>query len=338
VRIVDHPLLQPKQKPVVGMRALAPGTLATAKARSQNEKLGSCATTYAEQRSCPVSCVFFDGGGCYAEDGPVGKFVTQPLNRAAQAREATPEDIAQAEADAIDALQVPEPGWPMRLHTVGDCKTDEAARIVAAAARRWVERGGGPVWTYTHAWQEVQRASWGLVHVLASCETPEDVQQAEWLGYATAITVKEFPGRKLYRIKAEFEEELLDDERTRVIPCPAQTTEGVSCSSCRLCMDSDRLREQDLTIGFAIHGTPLLRRRARLALERPDDPNRKRSLRELIPEFEVSFEAEHGRLPTNPECAREFDCDVSSVWEMRKSLRTGQPARPPRRQGRRHGR
>jgi hypothetical protein len=84
------------------------------------------------------------------------------------------------------------PGRPLRLHTVGDCRTDEAARIVAAAAERYMDAGGGPVWTYTHAWRLVDRASWGRVSVLASCETPEQVELARARGYATAIVVDEF--------------------------------------------------------------------------------------------------------------------------------------------------
>lgn len=131
-----------------------PGTLAVAIPLSQNAKLGDAATTYAAQGSCPRSCVFYDGGGCYAESGAVGKFVTTPLNEAAG--HASSIAIAKAEARAIDNLSVPE-GRPLRLHTVGDCATDEAALIVSAAAERYMARGGGQVWTYTHGWREVAR-------------------------------------------------------------------------------------------------------------------------------------------------------------------------------------
>jgi hypothetical protein len=47
------------------------GLAAIAVARSSNEKIGDCATTYAAQASCPSSCAFFNGGGCYAEAGHV---------------------------------------------------------------------------------------------------------------------------------------------------------------------------------------------------------------------------------------------------------------------------
>lgn len=119
---------------------------------SGNKKIGNSATTYAAQTSCPTSCPFFDGGGCYGEGGSLGRFVTAPLNRAAQTVEHDVVDVANGEATAIDKLKV-KPGQPLRLHTVGDCASDEAARIVAAAAARYRARGGGPVWTYTSSWR-----------------------------------------------------------------------------------------------------------------------------------------------------------------------------------------
>jgi hypothetical protein len=169
----------------------APGTHAIGVNATQNLKLGNAATTYVEQRSCPDGCVFRNGGGCYAEHGRVG-MITARLNRAAAANpDATPEDIARDEAAEIDGFNVAR-NRPLRLHTVGDCKTDEAAAIVAAAADRYRARGGGPVWTYTHAWRDVERESWAEVNVLASCETAADVDAAHARGYATAIVVKEF--------------------------------------------------------------------------------------------------------------------------------------------------
>jgi hypothetical protein len=313
-------------------RKLEPGTLAIAVAKSGNEKIGESSTTYVEQRSCPDSCVFFDGGGCYAEDGPVGKFVTQPLNRAAALfANATPEEIAEAEADAIDRMEV-MPDRPLRLHTVGDCKTDEAARIVAAAAVRYVERGGGSVWTYTHAWREVDRESWGSVHVLASCETPEDVRDAHARGYASSIVVEEFSSDRRYSwLMKRTAVGVGLPVHVDMVPCPAQTREGVSCSSCRLCMDSGRLLAEGITIGFAIHGTPGLQRKARLALNDPYNPTRKKSSRELIPGVVAELQEKLGREPYNREIAEVLGILESSVWQMRKSMRTGLPGRTHRR-------
>jgi hypothetical protein len=154
--------------------------------------------------------------------------------------------------------------------------------------------------------------------VLASCETVKDVRAARKRGYATAITLEKFPGRRAFLLNS----------KEKVIPCPAQTTEGVTCSSCRLCMDAERLHEQRLTIGFAIHGTPLLRRRATLALREPNNPDRKLSTRVLIPRAEAELQEKLGRRPTNKEIADVIGVTEASVWEMRKAIETGQPTRP----------
>lgn len=322
-----------------------PGTLAIAKAHSSNSKIGDAATTYVEQRSCPSSCVFKDGGGCYAEDGPLGKFLTGPLNRAAAMFvNATPEEIAQAEADAIDRMEVVAER-PMRLHTVGDCATDAAAKIVSMACLRYRYRGGGPVWTYTHAWREVARESWAGISVFASCETPEDVALARERGYATAIVVEEFPTDRRYELAAQPHLGQVGQRpgsgnapvtSVPIIPCPAQTRH-VACTDCRLCFDDGARRKAGVTIGFSIHGVPVAVRRAKLALNAPDDPDRKLSSRVLIPRFEREFEEEHGRLPSDAEVARALGMSPSSVWEMRRSLKLGGPARPARRGRRSRG-
>lgn len=245
------------------------GVVAVAKGLSGNEKLGACATTYAAQVSCPPDCVFADGGGCYAETGRVGKFVTSPLNAAAKDAASSPLDVAYAEARAIDDLPVVA-GRPLRLHTVGDCATDEAARIVSAAAERYMARGGGPVWTYTHAWRSVDRSSWGRVSVLASCETAADVEAARSRGYASSIVLEEFKSDTRFALEA-----------AAVVPCPAQTRHR-SCSTCRLCFNDAGLRARRVTIGFELHGIPYAIRQARMALRQPDDPDRRLTAEEQL--------------------------------------------------------
>lgn len=289
--------------------------LVIAKTNSGNRKIGKVATTYVAQASCPSSCPFFDGGGCYAEQGHVG-WITASLNAAAkQAPMApTPKELAQAEADALDGLDV-VPGQPLRLHTVGDCKTDEAASIVSGAATRYEDRGGGPSWTYTHAWQDVSPESWGEVNVLASCETADDVRAAQAKGYATSIVVEDFPSDKRYEL-----------DGIEVLPC-VQQTRGKTCDECRLCFDAPRLRKDKLTIGFKVHGTNSGVRKAKLALRDPGNPNRKLSSRVLIPRFVKEFAAEHGREPTTREIADGLDLTTGSVYQMQKNLRGGQGRR-----------
>lgn len=216
-----------------------------AKELTEGRKLGPVSATYVSQASCPSACAF-RGAGCYAEHGPLAMVTTKRLNNATHGE--TPEDLSREEAAAIDGLTGTR---PLRLHVVGDCATDEAAQIVAAASARYTTRGGGLVWTYTHAWRTVERVSWGDVSVLASCETDADVALARDRGYATARTVLAHEGAK---------------RAGGVLPCPEQTR-GVQCADCRLCLDDGRLREKAITISFALHGDKAAISRARHALE-----------------------------------------------------------------------
>jgi hypothetical protein len=240
--------------------------LATVRALSMNEKIGDAATTLASQVTCPSSCVFKDGGGCYAEGGNLAG-TTRSLNRA----EGSQLDAARLEAKLIDGMTV-YPGRPMRLHTVGDCSTGAAALEVSRAAERYMARGGGQVWTYTHAWRSVSRGVWGRVSVLASCETAQDVRDAAARGYAAALVVPKFLSRRRYGI-----------DGVDVVPCPAQTTPTVACSSCRLCFDDAGLLNRGTAVGLAVHGSAFERKKATQALERPDDPDRRLTSRQLIP-------------------------------------------------------
>ena len=201
---------------------------------SANKKIGMAAATYASQASCPTTCPFYNNG-CYAESGPTG-IHTRALNRSTD----TALEVAQKEAAAIRAAAADpiQPSIPLRLHVVGDCATAAAAEIVAAAAAEYIKRKG-PVWTYTHAWREVPRESWGAVSVLASCETADDVAAARARGYAAAI--------------------VRNQDRTErgggltYVPCPQQNS-GVTCTDCRMCFRDESLLQVGTVIVFKPHG------------------------------------------------------------------------------------
>jgi hypothetical protein len=218
---------------------------------SSNAKLGKVSATYAAQQSCPSDCPFLNSG-CFAENGFTGGFITKRLNRHLP-DDITPEQIAAEEAAAIDRLTGDR---DLRLHVVGDSRMLNGTRRIADAARRYIARGARRVWTYTHAWRTVPRFAWGPVSVLASCETEDEVLAARARGYATAMVVLVHDSEKLYGLG-----------RTKLLPCP-QETRGVSCADCRLCMDDRRLFAENITIAFAVHGSPASKKKAEHAVER----------------------------------------------------------------------
>jgi hypothetical protein len=198
-----------------------------------------CAATYVSIRStCSDACPFKDAG-CFAQTG-FTRFAVDPLDAA---NKTSSEAIAD-ECRLIDAATGID-GVDLRLHVSGDVRTDAEAQALAGAARRWRDRDGGTVWTFTHAWRTVRRRAWGAISVLASVETPREARQARQRGYAPAIVVTP----ALWPADGRA----FDFSGIRVIPCPAETR-GRTCVECRLCLDRP-LHKMNVAIGFVAHGT-----------------------------------------------------------------------------------
>jgi len=206
--------------------------------KSTNSKTGPVSVTYAPIHSCPKSCPFLNSG-CYAQQGHCGIHLSR-LNKTAEAEGITrPIDIAKKEAEAIRKLKGDK---PLRLHIVGDCRTPQAAEIVAAAAAEYTSKHGQPVWTYTHAWKEIPRSKWGSISVLASCETIEEAKHAMKRGYAASIV-------RLKEFKRPFAW-----EDVILMPCP-EMTKGIKCDKCKLCLNDNKLLNKEKVICFFPHGS-----------------------------------------------------------------------------------
>lgn len=219
-----------------------------------------CSSTYVSiAATCPESCEF-KGSGCYVTEGFTGR-AARRLDAAALGLSA--DDVTALEAEAIHRAffrrRIPQDGArggrDLRLHVGGDVGSALGASMLGGAAMSWRMRGGGSVWTYTHAWRHVPREAWGpAVSVLASCETLEDTRAARAAGYAPALTLGQFPSDRAFRPKG--------GASLRIIPCPAETR-GSTCVDCRLCIDRD-LASMGVAIGFAVHGKGAEKARRRL--------------------------------------------------------------------------
>jgi hypothetical protein len=205
-----------------------------------------CSTSVSIAATCPDTCRY-KGNGCYEQAGLTGG---RAAKRDVAAAGMAGIDVAQLEADTIDAqfpAGVPQDGArggrDLRLHVAGDAPSEAGARLLAMAARRWLLRGGGAVWTYTARWGEIPRAAWGPIHVLASVQTVEEADEAVSLGYTPAYSIATFESKRKYPMR-------FSKARLHVLPCPAETA-GRDCASCRLCL---RELPPDVAIGFQVHG------------------------------------------------------------------------------------
>ena len=201
--------------------------------------------TRAAQSSCPDSCALkgrvdpetgdWRSGPCMSEGDPWGH--TRKVNEGGEWH--TAEEVAASEAKWILGSW-PRDGRPLRIHEVGDWQTPEAARIGSGAVEAAQAEGAGPAWTYTHGWSETERADFGPVSVLASCDSIAEVVEASAQGWAPSLIYRDEE-----RTAAELEQNGL-----RLVTCPAVTGTAPDCASCRLCMRDDLLRAARVVIGF----------------------------------------------------------------------------------------
>tara|TARA_R100000808_G_scaffold5835_1_gene17615 strand:+ start:2783 stop:3514 length:732 start_codon:yes stop_codon:yes gene_type:complete len=208
-------------------------------------KITNCSATYLSQVTCPKTCSFLNNG-CYAESGPVS------WQRPDKERVENPYTATSDECRHINNLSGTR---PLRLHVVGDAYDSVCARSLAAASKAYSERHSMPVWTYTHNWREIPREEWGDISVLASCETPVDIQEAQERGYATAIVAPNPP--------TEAKATKLPDG-SRLLACLHETLD-IPCIKCGVCMNDKRLLEKRITIVFSAHGAQ--KKKVQLALE-----------------------------------------------------------------------
>lgn len=214
---------------------------------SGNSKLNGSkpidATYVSIESSCPSSCPL-KSSGCYAQSSFTGITVRR-LDT--EAKDLSILQVARAEAKAIDQSykggNIPK-GRDLRIHVSGDSRSLAGTRIINKAISRWIKRGGGTAFSYTHAWRHVPRDEWSNVSILASISNVKEASEARKQGYAPAIVVAGHPSDKAY---------YLEGSNVKWIPC-VQQTRGVGCSDCRLCFDANRLYKNNMGIAFAAHG------------------------------------------------------------------------------------
>ena len=200
-------------------------------AKTSNAKTGPMAATYRTADTCPGSCPLRDAG-CYAR----GRIFGIPSRLGAES------DGAYAEVRALARnLRL---GGMVRANVSGDM-LDDAGRpdFPYAAALSYVatERPDAAVFGYSHAWRSLSPDIAPGVTLNASCESADEIIAAAAAGWPTVTTATD-PADPIIGTTIAGR---------RVVVCPAQTRDGVTCSTCRLCARPARRS----TVAFVVHGS-----------------------------------------------------------------------------------
>lgn len=224
---------------------------------SSNKKTGDVIQSYSSRVTCPDSCKF-KKNGCYAD----GYHTARQWDRCDNPEDAryisNGEHLAIGlQAAVFDKLRKdPTRNKILFRHNIaGDIASEGTSTIdadrvdVIAKAIEDTNKTVGNVlqgYTYTHCMVDSNAAN--IIHeaaskgflINASCETVQEVKHAKSFGI-NAVIASIDPNETARELKALG---------MHGVQCPAQTKDGVSCDSCRLCA-----RDRDAVVIFGVHGT-----------------------------------------------------------------------------------
>jgi hypothetical protein len=215
--------------------------------QSGNAKTGLIAVTTSSRATCSPTCAFFQNG-CYADGGPL-RFHWDKVSRG---------ERGKPWREHLADLAVLPAGSKLRLNQAGDLPATDGklsrlyARALVAAVKHL------KAWTYSH--HKLTPSNLQILRFLnrqgltvnASTETESAADAAVAAGLPAVLTVDSAEARVQWNTAAG----------NRVIVCPAQQRDGVTCSDCMLCHSSGRGRR--VIVAFLAHGTG--RRRAQAAI------------------------------------------------------------------------
>jgi hypothetical protein len=221
-------------------------------ARSSNRKTGPIATTLSSSDTCPATCPYTNGGGCYAAGGPT----------AIHWRKLDRRESGTAILDfghQLAAAKLP-PGSLLRWNVAGDLPHLNGTvnlPVLQQLVGTMVSGAKLRPFTYTHHVQtssNLAAVDWcnraGFT-VNLSCDSESQASQRHREGFAAVCVVPSDDSRRSW----------IDADGVRFQTCPAQLKEGITCQTCRLCTKAERA----CVVAFRAHGNNRRRIDQRLA-------------------------------------------------------------------------
>ena len=209
---------------------------------SSNAKTGKMPVTTTEESSCPTTCPFA-GGSCYAKSG---FHLRQHWQKVSSGERGTD---WQGLLDFIKSMK-PDTIWRHNqagdIPHVSDPDGNELMRLdLLKGLVEANKESGARGYTYTHHKRNthnveaIKYANKNGFTINASCESLADADEAISQGLPAVCVVdnsKETPTRT--------------PDGHRVLVCPAQTKDDVTCKTCGICQQSNR----KVVVAFLTHG------------------------------------------------------------------------------------
>lgn len=201
---------------------------------SGNAKTGPIATTVTGKVTCPDACPL-KAKGCYAAVGPANIHWLKVSSG----------ERGKPWAEFCQELASLPRGTMVRHNVAGDLPGNGVS-IDHYALRQLIKASKGKrVFTYTHYLPDNNNAQYiaeanraGLTINLSANNTQQAVEYMR-LGIAPVVTLLPMDAPNVQEVKG-----------VKVVACPAEKSDKVTCANCALCT----IRDRDYVIGFRAHG------------------------------------------------------------------------------------
>lgn len=206
--------------------------------KSRNAKTGDIPVTTSDSKTCPDACPLKASGACYAKHGPLGMYWKKiNAGQYASTWSHLVEQVAKLPANQL---------W--RHNQAGDLP-GEGDSIDPVALMDLVQANSGKRgFTYTHKPVENNEANAGYVKgandlgftVNLSADDLNEADRLKALNIGPVVVV----------LPRNAPDVSYTPNGHKVVTCPAQTRDDVSCKTCGLCARSNR----EAIVGFLAHG------------------------------------------------------------------------------------
>jgi len=208
--------------------------------KSRNVKTGAIPVTTTSADSCPNACPLKGNNACYAKSGPL----------ALHWAKVTKGDAGASWAEGMSAIASLPAGALWRHNQAGDLP-GYADQIDGLLMRQLIKANANKRgFTYTHKPTNgpygalnrslIAEANQSGFTVNLSADTLRQADELAALNIGPVVVV----------VSRDHPETSATPKGRRVIVCPAQTREDVTCASCQLCARVDR----PVIVGFRAHG------------------------------------------------------------------------------------
>jgi hypothetical protein len=207
--------------------------------KSSNGKIGTMPCTTSPRSTCPPACPLSgDKGACYAEAGFFTRMNWDKVDKG---------DRGAPFTSLLESIGKLKEGTVWRHNVAGDLQGSANVIDTGALAQLTEANRGRKGFTYTHYpvfhsgnRNAVRKAITGGFTVNISCNTPTEATETKALTGLPVVTL--VPNAEWWAGKAR---------KGDIVRCPAETSESITCKSCKLCQVATRA---DI-VGFTAHGT-----------------------------------------------------------------------------------